>query len=58
MADDNNQSIDVITIDKDGLNDIMYYDFRNKEWVSLTDFRDESTKWMWYYSPVTKFDIK
>lgn len=57
-------SVDVITIDEEGLINLAYYSFRENEWKFHTDTlvdyfeKGNEMKWGWYYSPFTKYDIE
>lgn len=48
-------SVDVRTIDDMGLNGLAYYDYEFNKWNFLTDTitNPETTKWKWYYPPVS-----
>lgn len=62
--DDPLNSVDVFIMDEDGMHGLAYYSFEDKKWCfhtdTLVDYNEpgSETKWVWYYPPYNKEDVK
>lgn len=54
----NSRSVDVVVCDDNGTTGASYYCFRLNMWFWYPTQRERSEKWVWYYPPVNKYDIK
>lgn len=56
-------SVDVFTIDEDGMHGLAFYDFEDEKWSfhteTMVDYEEpgNETKWNWYYPSVTKKNL-
>lgn len=56
--DDPTFTVDVFTVDEDGLTNLGYYCFKTNSWQfhtdTLSDYNSGEIKWVWYYPPISK----